>query len=274
MTNKLHDQVEASAPSSLQLDVANAIKLALLAPRVPANAYALLEALDRQLSNREWQIVDLASRGQAPPQVVSQDLSAGLAAVVNDTGSSTTEAASGYLACHVCGKPAYCIGSYEGDSQYRPACDACCGHGNEDGWCRPINEAIAKMSEWIEEANTNDDRAIHVLNDLWLWASERRNHLDSDPVPDGLGHRVLSVLAGNQPSTEVSSPTAASPALKEPSPNLAPPQRETEHDGAALLPADPSAAVQTETLPRSYAPFADMPQGRKRDDMLERWRRS
>lgn len=34
-----------------------------------------------------------------------------------------------------------------------------------------------------------------VLNLLWLWASEQRTHLDSDPVPDGLGAKVLNALA-------------------------------------------------------------------------------
>lgn len=44
------------------------------------------------------------------------------------------------LKCHICGKPATCVGVYEGrDDQPRlPACDDCCGHGNEDGWCVPL----------------------------------------------------------------------------------------------------------------------------------------
>lgn len=43
--------------------------------------------------------------------------------------------------CAICGKPAACFGCYEdpsGADQY--ACDGCCGHGNEDGWCKPISE--------------------------------------------------------------------------------------------------------------------------------------
>lgn len=39
--------------------------------------------------------------------------------------------------CKNCGSPATCIGSYEG-SPIAPACDKCCGHGNEDGYCNPI----------------------------------------------------------------------------------------------------------------------------------------
>lgn len=52
------------------------------------------------------------------------------------------------IKCHVCGKPASCIGAYEGTSLFEPACDACCGHGNEDGACKPI-------TEWIEWAAKN-----------------------------------------------------------------------------------------------------------------------
>lgn len=64
---------------------------------------------------------------------------------------------SSQLNCHVCGKSATCIGNYEGAEHYEPACDRCCGHGNEDGWCRPIPEAIAEMSKWILEANTAEN---------------------------------------------------------------------------------------------------------------------
>jgi len=40
--------------------------------------------------------------------------------------------------CAICGLPATCIGAYEGSSIDEPACDTCCGHGNEDGHCRPL----------------------------------------------------------------------------------------------------------------------------------------
>lgn len=40
------------------------------------------------------------------------------------------------LKCAICGNPATCVGHYEsGDEEYDPACDDCCGHGNEDGHC-------------------------------------------------------------------------------------------------------------------------------------------
>ena len=40
--------------------------------------------------------------------------------------------------CAICLSPAACVGAYEGAQEEAPACDTCCGHGNEDGYCRPI----------------------------------------------------------------------------------------------------------------------------------------
>lgn len=41
--------------------------------------------------------------------------------------------------CAICGAQASCVGVYEDPTQEpAPACDDCCGHGNEDGWCEPI----------------------------------------------------------------------------------------------------------------------------------------
>lgn len=49
----------------------------------------------------------------------------------------TLEIAPNGPACAECGKPATCFGSYE-DRPHAYACDACCGHGCEDGRCRPV----------------------------------------------------------------------------------------------------------------------------------------
>jgi hypothetical protein len=40
--------------------------------------------------------------------------------------------------CSCCGKPATCLGAYEGATEKTYACDDCCGHGNEDGHCKPV----------------------------------------------------------------------------------------------------------------------------------------
>lgn len=56
-----------------------------------------------------------------------------------ERGRAWDRETQGTPVCHVCGKPVTCIGEYEictGVERY--ACDACCGHGNEDGHCRPV----------------------------------------------------------------------------------------------------------------------------------------
>lgn len=40
--------------------------------------------------------------------------------------------------CPNCKRPATCFGRYEAHGDVEFACDGCCGHGNEDGWCEPI----------------------------------------------------------------------------------------------------------------------------------------
>ena len=49
---------------------------------------------------------------------------------------------SGSPACAICGKPATCLGSYEGAATDEYACDDCCGHGNEDGHCSPVTPNV------------------------------------------------------------------------------------------------------------------------------------
>lgn len=42
--------------------------------------------------------------------------------------------------CAHCGKkPVACHGGYEGIERPSFACDECCGHGNEDGRCIPVD---------------------------------------------------------------------------------------------------------------------------------------
>jgi hypothetical protein len=36
---------------------------------------------------------------------------------------------------------------------------------------------------------------LAALNDLWIWASEQRIFLGSDPIPDGLGAQTLAAIA-------------------------------------------------------------------------------
>lgn len=59
-----------------------------------------------------------------------------------------------------CGAVATCFGLYESDEEedWAYACDACCGHGNEDGTCESIAD----------------------LGSLWRVASVRLSNLESD----------------------------------------------------------------------------------------------
>lgn len=75
--------------------------------------------------------------------------------ILRDMTIQTTAALT--LLCRACGKPATCIGRYEGHGDYAPACDACCGHGNEDGVCWPLEEAICKLSEMALDRDRLDD---------------------------------------------------------------------------------------------------------------------
>lgn len=45
------------------------------------------------------------------------------------------------LKCAHCGKPAVCVGVYEDpDGLAQPACDLCCAHGGEDGYCEFLED--------------------------------------------------------------------------------------------------------------------------------------
>ncbi len=54
-------------------------------------------------------------------------------------------------------RPAACFGCYEGgEPGPASACDTCCGHGNEDGWCVPIVDLPA----WAATVSLNADRLV------------------------------------------------------------------------------------------------------------------
>ena len=49
----------------------------------------------------------------------------------------------GEQVCAICGGPAACYGLYDpidSEEVVQFACDECCGHGNEDGWCIRVPE--------------------------------------------------------------------------------------------------------------------------------------
>lgn len=46
--------------------------------------------------------------------------------------------------CYACGGRATCVGAYEGQKVTEYCCDDCCGHGNEDGHCAPLEDVNAE----------------------------------------------------------------------------------------------------------------------------------
>lgn len=55
------------------------------------------------------------------------------------------------LLCAHCEKnPATCVGRSEGHGGFTPACDECCGHGNEDGFCTAPTDLAGILREASE----------------------------------------------------------------------------------------------------------------------------
>lgn len=51
---------------------------------------------------------------------------------------------------------ATCFGAYEDSTPVEWACDLCCGHGNEDGWCKPLKQATVVITHHIKERLEKD----------------------------------------------------------------------------------------------------------------------
>lgn len=60
--------------------------------------------------------------------------------------------AEGTEHCDMCGKPATCLGAYESEENLGFACDECCGHGNEDGWCVQVNASVSQQQRHTGDA--------------------------------------------------------------------------------------------------------------------------
>jgi hypothetical protein len=64
-----------------------------------------------------------------------------------------------------CSNPATCRGIYEGEGPERAACDECCGHGNEDGYCNPLGARSDELDRIMSELGSGDvDRKPAELN--------------------------------------------------------------------------------------------------------------
>ena len=65
--------------------------------------------------------------------------------------------------CSICSKLATCQGAYEDESNWGFGCNSCCGHGNEDGHCEPVN-----LSQLVERLGYLSPQLDEVENELRL----------------------------------------------------------------------------------------------------------
>ena len=78
--------------------------------------------------------------------------------------------------CPHCGDPATCFGEYEtcDGTGFGFGCDTCCGHGNEDGWCRPI----AELPDYLRDTAISVSTLSESVDDLRAEAERLRAGID------------------------------------------------------------------------------------------------
>lgn len=69
---------------------------------------------------------------------------------------ASAAAAWQHIKCSGCGGVPTCYGSYEGGGVEGFCCDDCCGHGNEDGWCKPLDRAGRALLERLKRFQEMD----------------------------------------------------------------------------------------------------------------------
>lgn len=72
------------------------------------------------------------------------------------------------VACADCangGNLAACFGSYE-DSPIKPSCNECCGHSNENGWCKPLDEEFWSGWQKALDRDAAQDAEVERLRAL------------------------------------------------------------------------------------------------------------
>jgi hypothetical protein len=76
--------------------------------------------------------------------------------------------------CDSCGNQiASCVGEYDSQPP-ATACDACCGHGNEDGRCQPIPDVVATLLALLE-AQTWQQIATAIKDGKDVWCYDRHD---------------------------------------------------------------------------------------------------
>lgn len=92
--------------------------------------------------------------------------------------------------CACCGAAAACVGVYEDPAGApAPACDGCCGHGNEDGWCVSLDSADGRelVAQLGPVATVADLRPVVAA---FAMAMERRLRANAGKGPRAAWRRV------------------------------------------------------------------------------------
>jgi hypothetical protein len=128
--------------------------------------------------------------------------------------------------CAHCDRAAACAGVYEAsEGAVSPACNVCCGHGNEDGWCEPIENFILTSAGLLKspvpapsqdaaDSSCEDHRTPHCPR-----CEPERPAVQSDGAPSAFiertfirwARRTFSYTPGTdrQPSSQSASPLAS-----------------------------------------------------------------
>lgn len=101
-----------------------------------------------------------------------------------------------------CGRDAACFGAYEGVTEKTYACDGCCGHGNEDGRCEPVDAIreretqaeIVSLREQVRMLTAERDewKAKHASQVEWAQACENER-VDAQAEAEALRARVAEL---------------------------------------------------------------------------------
>jgi len=150
----------------------------------------------------------------ATPMLADDD--AGELVLHSDALAHADERAARELPCAICGKPATCLGAYEDERRLGLACDGCCGHGCEDGWCKSLRDMSigdvlthigAQVHGLAQERDEAEERAAQArreaLEIIRRVAAQVRADSDSGSLTQGalarLELRLVEALAEGRP---------------------------------------------------------------------------
>lgn len=66
--------------------------------------------------------------------------------------------------CSICGKPASCMGQYDG-TPWSYACNECCGHGCEDGQCYEIDKIPERFAFELDQCKEAEEELEVLKNE-------------------------------------------------------------------------------------------------------------